>query len=282
MSAPSPSELADLQRWFCDAVQATHASPAGVEAIIRPSDRQTSTERLAVYRRSYLLRLLECMRARYPALRHALGRELFDEFACDYLRVNPSRSYTLSALDRHFPEHLSATRPDLPPGRGEPWPDFIVDLARLERLVMRVFEGSGLEDRPGWEPVLLPQEPDERWAGTVIEPAPPVHLLKSSYPVGRYLLAVYRRQDPPLPLPEPTFLALGRCDYEVQLHELTEAGCLVLESLIDGATLGAAVQRAALPMDGAVWGWFRAWAETGLFAGVSVPGQRAPESTEVR
>lgn len=282
MSAPSSSDLDDLQRWFRTAVQEPEVSVPGLDGIIQPSVRQTSAERLAVYQRGYLLRLLECMRAKYPALRHALGADLFDEFAADYLRAHPSRSYTLLELDRHFSEHLAATRPDVAPGSGEPWPDFVVDLARLERLVMRVFEGPGLERTPGWKPVVLPPAPDDRWEAAVIAPAPTLRILRSSYPVGRYLLAVYRGGHPSLPLPEPTFLALGRREYEVQLYELTEAGCLVLESLLDGTTLGTAVHRAALPIEGEAWAWFSTWVETGLFTAVSIPGRDRPEPGEVR
>ncbi|HEX3425580.1 MAG TPA: DNA-binding domain-containing protein [Acidimicrobiales bacterium] len=301
MSAPSHPDLGDpdldgLQRWFHAVV--THPGPlsagvagpdarsyldltsADLDRVIRGSETQTAGERLAIYHRGYTLRLLECMRAMYPAMRHALGSDLFDEFALDYLQSHPSRHYSLLTLNDRFAQHLSATRPDdeLEPGWHEPWPDFLVDLARLEHLVLQVFDGPGLERRPFGGP-SVPPVPAPRWSGATVEPSPCLRLVRSRYPIGRYLLAVYRGEDPVLPLPEPCFLALGRRDYVVQIYPLTEASCLVLESLINGTTWAAAVHRAALAPDGVAWAWFRGWVESGLFAAISVPGH-TPASEE--
>lgn len=293
-SVSSPPDLGEVQRWFRavvmhpgslgaalaspDAQQYLDVAPARLDTVICPSAGQSSAQRLMLYQRSYTLRLLECMRATYPALRHALGVDLFEAFALEYLQDHPSRSYTLAALDEQFPEHLSATRPDGTElegdngldedEAGEPWPDFIVDLARLERLVSDVFDGPGLERQiEPWQPPALPEVADGRWRGARIEPAPSLRILRSTYPVGRYLLAVYRGQNPVLlPQPEPAFLAIGRRDYVVQLYELTETSCLFLEHLVHGETLKSAGQRAAVPIDGEAWDWFRGWTEAGLFA----------------
>jgi len=306
MSVSSPPALGELQRWFravvmqpgglaaglasTEAQRHLKVAPADLETIVCPSAQQSSAERLAIYQRGYTLRLLECMRATYPALRHALGVNLFDDFALDYLYEHPSRTYTLLALDEQFPEHLAATRPDADAvldgdvalGADEPWPDFIVDLARLERLVSDVFDGPGLERQPGgWQPPVLPREGRDGWLGVRIEPAPSLRILGSTYPVGRYLLDVYRGQAPALPRAEPTFLALSRRDYVVQLYELTEASYRVLECLMAGETLESSGRRAAVPIDGTAWGWFRSWTESGLFARVSVSGQAGPKPREV-
>lgn len=298
MSARDAVDLGDLQRWFRAVVmhpvgvaaglaspEAKQHLPVGLgdlETIICPSIDQSAVDRLAVYHRSYTLRLLECMRAKYPALRHALGTSLFDDFALDFLREHPPRSYTLQSLDRQFPEHLAATRPDdvVANDGCEPWPEFIVDLARLERLVSEVFDGRGLE-RPGseWQPPVLAPETDER--RVCIQAAPSLRVLRSAYPVGRYLLAVHRGEDPDLPRPEPTFLALGRRDYVVQLHELTEAACLVLESLVDGETLESSVHRAGKQVTGEAWDWFRGWAKAGLFTSVSIAENAGRKQWEV-
>lgn len=286
MSAPRTLELVELQRWLCDAVTpggggsdaaATNgergAGSISVDTVVRATAGQSAAERLAVYRRGYIERLLECMRATYPGLRHALGADLFDDFAVDYLRAHPSRSYTLLNLGRLFPHHMSTTRPDRDPllETEEPWPDLIVDLARLERLVTEIYDGPGLEDRPPGCAAAVPEDLQARWAEAVVEPAPSLRLLESTYPVGRYLLSYYRGQAPALPLPEPDFLALGRRNYVVQLHVLTSASFVVLKSLMSGATLGTAAHRAGVPLDRRAWAWFRGWMVSGLIADVSVP-----------
>lgn len=268
------SELKSVQRWFRAMVMGHEQGEGDVEQIIAPSARQSAAERLAVYQRGYTLRLLECLRAGHPGLRHALGQPLFDQFALDYLGAYPPRSYTLGALGQHFAQHLAATRPDDEDlDDGEPWTDFIVDLARLERLVTEVFDGPGLERRDGWEPPAVPERPTRN---TRVEVAPSLRILRSSYPVGRYLLAVYRGEAPPLPLPEPTFVALGRRDYVVRLYDVTGNECQVLEALSRGEPLGAAAQNAELPIDLA-WERFKGWAQAGLFAAVTI----AQDSREV-
>src|SRR5262245_51142626 len=99
------ADLADLQRWFFAAVlEPEAATPEDVERVIGASAQQSPVERLRVYQRGYVLRLLESMRAKYPALRHALGPDLFDGFACDFLQAYRSRTYSLLALDERFPD----------------------------------------------------------------------------------------------------------------------------------------------------------------------------------
>src|SRR5262249_43068317 len=104
-------ELGRLQRWM----QAVIMHPGGVEAgvgspvargeidvppqelerVVTRSRALSAADRMAVYSNAYVARLLECLREEYPTLVHALGREVFDEFAVGYLRAYPSRSYTL-------------------------------------------------------------------------------------------------------------------------------------------------------------------------------------------
>src|SRR6266508_5931262 len=147
----SAADLGDLQGWLQTVVTHPDGVAAGaaatglpIDVVVRPSSRLTAEQRLHLYHRGYHLRLLECVRALHPALRHALTEELFDEFALDYLRARPSRSYTLFRLTEGFADHLEATRPD----GGEAWPDFVIDLARLERTFLEVYEGPGVEDEP--------------------------------------------------------------------------------------------------------------------------------------
>ncbi|HKQ52694.1 MAG TPA: DNA-binding domain-containing protein, partial [Pyrinomonadaceae bacterium] len=167
MSVEDESQrLERLQHW----VQAVVTHPAGVahgvasaeaqavglrpdldalETVVAPSATLSGAERLAIYWRSYHARLLQCFREMFPALLHALGQELFDGFARDYLQRHPSRSYTLDRLADAFPQHLAETRPDAaaPPDERESWPDFIVELATLEWAFLKVYDGPGLEGR---------------------------------------------------------------------------------------------------------------------------------------
>src|ERR1700693_5287793 len=110
---PELRQLAQIQRWLQavithpDGVEAGLASseardqidvdPGRVEQVVDPSKRRTSIERLEVYANAYYARLLECLRDEFPALLHAVGEEVFDGLAFEYLPSYPSQSYTLSA-----------------------------------------------------------------------------------------------------------------------------------------------------------------------------------------
>ncbi len=120
-----------------------------LEQVVTRSHSLTAAGRLAIYGHSYFARLQECLRAEFPVLLHALGEKLFNLFTFEYLRVYPSRSYTLNDLGENFPRYLAETRPDgdVPPDARESWPDFIIDLATLERVFSRVFDGPGVEGR---------------------------------------------------------------------------------------------------------------------------------------
>ncbi len=240
-----------------------------VERVIAPSPTQTAAERLDVYRRGYHLRLLECLRAMHPALRHALGDELFDDFAEDYLAARPSCSYTLARLDEGFAAHLSATRPDrdLPAAAREPWPDFLVDVVRFERAFLDVYDGEGVEGRPIASSADVPDGSGVHPSAVAVDPVPCLRTLHSRYPVGEYVMAVRRGERPGLPMPDPTDLALVRRDFVVELVCLDAASSTALAVLLDGVdSAGAAA--ATGTSEATVRGWITSWANRGLFAGI--------------
>jgi hypothetical protein len=253
-------ELHSVQTWMLAAMTAPDA-PEREEAgaMVRSTPSLGAAERIALYRRGYRARLVECMRATHPALRHVLGDELFDSFALDYLAASPSRSYTLTELGAGFPDHLEATRPE----GDELWPEFVVDLARLERAFHEVYEGEGTEG----------EEPPGH--GAVLEPAPCLRLLRSRFPVGDYLLAARRGEAPELPPPRDTWIALARRDYVVTVTELDEPGHAVLEALLAGASAEQAAQAADLASE-EMRLRMRDWAGRGFFRAVRPDNQREP------
>lgn len=237
--------LRDLQEWMLAAITADGETSTGVEAVVRPSERLGAAQRLDLYRRSHARRLVEALRASHPALRHLLGDELFDAFALDYLRARPSRSYTLLRLGEGFADHLAATRED-----GGAWADLIIDVARVERAFLEVYDGPGCEGRE------LPPPPG---SGAVVVPAPCLRLLRSSFPVGPYVRAVRAGEAPPPPAPAPSFLALCRRRYVVTFTELDERGHALLAALARGEPLPAGEEARRLAA---------AWTRSGFFSAI--------------
>lgn len=168
---------------------------------------------LGVYQRSYFLRLLQCLEEQFPALCHALGRELFAAFAREYLEHAPSASYTLHDLGRRFPAWLEQTRPDRPEAR-EGWIDFMVDLALFEREVFILFDAPGNEGRP----FAAEDTPDHRLR---LQSCFKTHAAR--FPVAWYYHEVRKERRPALPAPEVTFTALVRKDFIVHTLPLSES-----------------------------------------------------------
>lgn len=289
MSKPGHT-LDELQRWM----QAVITHPAGVEVgiesfaaqqqigvvpeqaerVIARSQAQSALERLEIYNRAYFGRLLECLREEYSVLAAALGTEIFDSFAMGYLHAHPSRSYTLNDLGAHFPEFLAETRP--PRGEeeraGRDWPEFMIDLARVERAVNEVFDGPGIEGERLLDAAALQTIAAERWPGARLLCVPCLKLLQLNYPVNDYFAAIRRGDTPAIPEPGISYLVVTRRDYRVRRFPLELPAYELLSSLARGLTIGEAVRRAAdvseladEPLARRIGEWFRFWAAEGLF-----------------
>lgn len=251
--------------------------PQEVEQVVTRSNALTAIERLSIYSYAYSARLVECLREEFPVLRHALGDDAFDAFAIDYLRKYPSRTYTLTQLGSRFPHYLAETRPErdsagtLPPD----WPDFLIDLARLELAFSEVFDGPGVEGELLLDPEQLAQMPPESLWEARLRGVNCLRLLTLNYPVHRYFSAVRRGEDPPPSGPAETWLAVTRRDYVVRHFELSRPAYELLRSLLAGDTVGDAVSRAAeaagpdverLATD--LHTWFHRWAAEDFFRAV--------------
>ena len=105
---------------------------ANAKDFINDSSRLSAEIHLSIYRQSYIARLRECMKNQFSALAFALGEELFQMFADQYLESYPSGSYTLNNLGKNFPAFLEETRPDAESEEKESWIDFIIELAKFE------------------------------------------------------------------------------------------------------------------------------------------------------
>lgn len=204
-----------------------HVGTTDPEAVVTRSQALPAARRLAIYAHAYEARLLECFRAEYPGLRHALGDEVFTGFVADFLAAYPPRSYTLHDLADRFPAHLAATAPP-----GEEWPGFVVDLATLERTFVEVFDGPGREGQPDHRPAVARALAAGDWSA--VRPAPDLRVLALRFPVGAYLADVRRGGEPALPAAAASFVAVHRQDYTVRLHELDREGHELLTAALAG------------------------------------------------
>jgi Putative DNA-binding domain len=260
MSGAMP-DLDRLQRWFQavimhpdgvvpgvlgpDARQHLELAPGELERVVTRSRSLNAADRVAIYGRAYHARLTECLEAEFRVLRKALGDDLFRMFTRAYLSNCPSHSYTLADLGKGFPGYLHDTRPaEGAEGKEETWPDFIIDLARYERAFSEVYDGPGAEGAAMLSAEGLRTLLTDQGLEVALTPAASLRLLTFRYPVHDYFDAARHGNEPELPAPAETFLAMNRRDYVVTTIELSAAQRALLSGLLEGETVGQSLQRA--------------------------------------
>lgn len=252
MSDNHPSLYA-LQKWM----QSTLIFPQQVskqqaEFLMLPSARLSGLQRLGIYQRSYYLRLLHCMREQFPALCYALGKDLFTDFAQQYLEAYPSESHTLYELGKRFPNYLESSRPDKDmPAQRESWIDFMVDLAHFERELFVLFDAPGCE---GSNPV------DEHVEDARLSLQPCFVLADYRYQVGWYYHEVRSGNEPAFPIAERSLLALVRKNYLTHTFPLSLPQYYFLQRLQIGETVDVALNFVAETLSKPADEVYQSWA----------------------
>jgi hypothetical protein len=241
--------LADLQAWLqarvtagvWDLAEDPAAGPLAAEVVVS-SEALPAKARLAIYARSYGLRLAECLRAEYPVLRAMIGDEVFSLFAGGYLSARPPSAYSLYELGAGFADYLEATRPR--PNGGPGAIDAIpASLARLERAIADSSRAIGVEGEAaagGLDAVAAILPPGAR-----LRTPPTLRLLRMDFDFSDALASVRAGDHPAPPPPGETLVAVARSRYRVRAHGLAVWRFAWLEALSDGADAHGAAQAAA-------------------------------------
>jgi len=260
--------LKDMQAWMQEALVHSGATTQreDILAHIEPSDTLSAPQRLAIYQRGYYARLIQCMEGQFKALCHALGKDLFDDFAREYLELYPSQSATLSDLGTRFPGYLAGTRPDKEDAEKEEWIDFMVDLAQFEGDLYVMFDATGNEGRP--------YATDTCHDDTLrLQPCFSLHTYR--FPVSGYYNEVARGNDPEIPAPQQCHIATARKDYSIGIFTLLPAQYTFLSEMKKGVAVNEALaitvhQFNATPeAAGKAWSeWKQHWITCGFFIAV--------------
>lgn len=297
--APSPpaTRLAQVQQFMQAALVAQDGAPVDaqqLQAHIAPGARLSAAQHLAIYQRGYYARLLQCMQGQFKALSHALGPQLFADFAREYLRQTPSRSPTLALLGQDFVAWLQRNRPDADAPEKEEWIDFMVDLADFEWTLYSLFDAPGAEEQG-----YATQPPELLNPALRLQPC--LRLCRYRYPVSGYYqqvsalevaaeaadaalipastsvsVSAQAGEDPPLPAPQACWLALVRSNYRIGIFTLLPAQYHLLAQLQQAApgttvddALHSTAQTFGKPLDLVERGWAQwreAWGAAGFFA----------------
>lgn len=233
-------DLKQLQKWILGSIthprgiqeglqyaaKATGILPAQIDAIIEPSDLQTSQQRLAVYNEAYFARLLSCMTELFPVTAELIGKDAFVSLAIHYLIAYPPSSYSLHHLSDYLEEHLDKHLPS-----DDPYAICVLDMVRLERAIDQVFDGQGMEEQatPPLHQRLAQVRPEELLKATLVF-HPSLKVLAVRSDVNRYYTS-YRRDEPrqlPSIFNAPQTMALTRRNYIVRRVLLSEVEQLLL------------------------------------------------------
>ena len=217
----------------------------GVEEVVAEKRGLAARERLGIYTRGYVLRLLECMRADFPLLRGFVGDAVFDAFARAYLITRPPGSPSLYDLSAGFPQFLEETKPagvpldpalsamlDLPP-----------ELARLERARAEAARARGTEDDPAAAEPFWPLAAFGE--GLTLQATPCLRLLELKFPLADFLRRSERGERPAPPAPRTSFVAVARSNYRVNVEETKPWQFAFLKACERPIPLYSAVQAAA-------------------------------------
>ncbi len=250
------------------------------DALIKPNDRLSSFERLEIYNRQYWFRLYSSFEEDFPGLKAIVGNAKFETLMRGYLTDCPSTSFTLRNLGsrlvkwlEEYPEHV------------EPRRALAMDMARLEWAHIEAFDS-------GEEEVLDADDLAAINDNSLLRLQPYLRVLELRYPVDDLLIELRNESGSSdassnnassarkrkhvrrvaAVEPEEIFLAVHRHENSVYYKRLHREDFLLLKGLLEGLSIGAAINAAfagsSLPDDqrGAfLHEAFASWAALGWF-----------------
>lgn len=244
--------LADLQALTQCSITERVVCDAGT--FVEHGPRLDPSGCIDIYRRAYKARLLQFFEITFPCLHYALGPARFEGFVENYVHACPPKHYSIDRAADAFPDYLAATCPP-----REEWPNFLIDLARLELEALRVFDGTGIEDLPA---PTAGDVPMATWLQLRFVRSPALRLFHFRYPVHTYRRSFHRGEKPDLPAHRECFVALVRRSYRVMEREISKDQHAFLQRLDDNIPTAAA----APPLDARRW--LSDWAGLGFFQAI--------------
>lgn len=235
--------LSKFQEWMLqllhDPFQQTAVNPSDMlpdslntlEDVVNHSGKLSAKDHIAIYQRSYIARLRNCMTTQFSALAYALGEEIFCAFADDYLASRPSYNYNLALLGKHFAEYLEENRPDKYQEQKEDWINFVIELAQFEYDLGVIFEQKAEEDYQ-----LAQRDTDE----DNLQLVPICELFHFQFPTRRFFSDFKQGKEPDLPFEQESYCVVLRHDFKLAVYDLHKEQFEFLQLLKKGMGIAAA------------------------------------------
>jgi hypothetical protein len=216
-----------------------------------------------VYRRGYVLRLVESLEADFPGLVAIAGKDTFDALARAYIAARPSRHASLRWFGRELAAFLASTAP---------W-SVAPALAEMARFEWAVGEAWDAPDAEPVQVVALLGVPSAAWETLSFTPVPSLRRLELSFDVAQ----VWQRREEPMPqgiavaatASGPATWIIWRKDTDVQYRALDHDEAALLGGLIAGEPFPDLCARLSADSDDSravarAAGLLRAWVEAGV------------------
>lgn len=276
--AETPPSLHQLQEWFFQNITSS-TNDSQVDWLASTAKMEAS-ERLAIYRHAYTVRLIECLGEEFEICRETIGAEAFRHMAVEYLEKFPPQTESLSDLGAAFPKYLTQTRPHKQ-GSEPDWADFVIDLATLERTYAEVFDGPGSETTPPIDFERLLAINPSQWERAQFRFNPSLRLLSLNFPVHEHASRIKNGERPDPPQSMMTKLIVSRNQYIVRRESVTSLEFHLLRSLGSGKGLHEALEAVIDQFEMTVEslaeqlpGWFQKWSADRILIDVDFPASR--------
>lgn len=260
----------DAEAWRSDAAQKEIPYEEAYLNVL-PSKSLSPVERIAIYRRMFVLRMVDSMAIDYPGVRHFFGEEKFKNVVMEYVGAYPSRSYTLNHLGKNFPRFIKAS------AYGQK--DFLHDLSRLE---LALTENMDAPESPILSKEQLASVRQDEWERASLVPVSALELMEFVYPVAEYLRAVFDDEPTTAAIElEKNWVVVYRKEYTTWFKQLMHEEYVLLRELCSGTPLTRAFDILAerfpskqTDLERYVFEWFSDWVGRGMFSKVVLPQSR--------
>jgi hypothetical protein len=193
--------------------------------------RVPAFERIEVYRQGYFARLVECLVDDYPAVERALGPSDFRALCLEFIHAYPPASASLNLYGAPFASFCAT--------RLIPFARCVSDLARLEWAVV---EAIHADTDVVLDPAALAALQEADWYRARLVPSPALRVLATTYPVHRYYRAFLEGEEPALPGPEASVVAVCRRGDDVCPVGVAAPFATLLDNLVQGLPLAHALE----------------------------------------
>lgn len=196
----------------------------------------TGTEphrRFGVYRNNVMQGLIGALASRFPATERIVGRDFFAAMADAYIGQHPPRSPVLLAYGDDFPDFAAGFEP----ASGLV---YLPDVMRLEAARSRAYHAADAESLTAEAFAAIPTS---RLPGIILTPHPSLFILRSAWPAV-LIWAMNAGETEPAPITEWSAedALIVRPHMMVEVHRLPPGGAAFLQALVNGLTLGHAVE----------------------------------------